>query len=404
MTIKNVLLYSILYLCLSFSMVSAQAFRVIGYLPDSRFSYHDQIDYTKLTHLCIAFANPDSEGAWTMESEPFDKLPPILQRAKSFNLKTYLSIAGGGISETQVKSWAKWIAKDKRADFIHRLLVLVDQYGFDGVDVDLEWDAVNVDYSPFVLALKDSLMAHNKGMTAALPATTRYAPITNEALAAFDFINIMAYDATGPWDAANAGQHSSYEFAEQSIEFWLSQGVPATQLNLGVPFYGYNFGQTPVDPFAYRDMVNRDSFNAYLDRVGNAYYNGIPTMRAKALLAKKKVGGIMIWELGQDTFQYLKRFSLLKTIDDAINAPSAPDVPTQLSLYPNPTSDMVYVESPLLPNATVMILDILGREMFKSQVLDNNRCVMNVRHLPTGMYIVRVIGETETTVKTFIKK
>jgi hypothetical protein len=30
------------------------------------------------------------------------------------------------------------------------------------------------------------------------------------------------------------------------------------------------------------------------------YYNGIPTMKQKTLLAKEKASGIMIWQLGGD--------------------------------------------------------------------------------------------------------
>ena len=31
------------------------------------------------------------------------------------------------------------------------------------------------------------------------------------------------------------------------------------------------------------------------------YYNGIPTMKKKTVLAKEKAAGIMIWQLGGDT-------------------------------------------------------------------------------------------------------
>jgi GH18 family chitinase len=41
------------------------------------------------------------------------------------------------------------------------------------------------------------------------------------------------------------------------------------------------------------------------------FYNGRPTIKSKVKLASEKVSGIMIWELGQDSFS---EFSLLKTI------------------------------------------------------------------------------------------
>ena len=55
--------------CLLFLVASAicfntigQSFKTVGYLPYYRFALSDQIAYEKLTHLCIAFANPDMSG------------------------------------------------------------------------------------------------------------------------------------------------------------------------------------------------------------------------------------------------------------------------------------------------------------------------------------------------------
>ena len=41
------------------------------------------------------------------------------------------------------------------------------------------------------------------------------------------------------------------------------------------------------------------------------YYNGRPTIKSKVKLASEQVSGIMIWEIGQDSFT---EYSLLKTI------------------------------------------------------------------------------------------
>ena len=58
-------------------------------------------------------------------------------------------------------------------------------------------------------------------------------------------------------------------------------------------------------------MVASDISNADRDNVGNKYYNGRPTMRTKVRLAAESLSGIMIWELGQDSFT---EYSLLETI------------------------------------------------------------------------------------------
>ena len=51
--------------------------------------------------------------------------------------------------------------------------------------------------------------------------------------------------------------------------------------------------------------------NADIDNVGTKFYNGRSTIRSKVQLASNEVNGIMIWELGQDSFS---EYSLLKTI------------------------------------------------------------------------------------------
>ena len=51
--------------------------------------------------------------------------------------------------------------------------------------------------------------------------------------------------------------------------------------------------------------------NADRDNVGNKYYNGRPTIQTKVRLAAESLSGIMIWELGQDSFT---EYSLLETI------------------------------------------------------------------------------------------
>lgn len=49
--------------------------------------------------------------------------------------------------------------------------------------------------------------------------------------------------------------------------------------------------------------------------ISTNYYNGIPTIAKKTQLALDTAGGIMNWELTQDTND---DFSLLKAMDDTI--------------------------------------------------------------------------------------
>jgi GH18 family chitinase len=58
-------------------------------------------------------------------------------------------------------------------------------------------------------------------------------------------------------------------------------------------------------------MVSTNNSYSEIDNVGMKFYNGRPTIKSKVKLASEQVSGIMIWELGQDSFS---EYSLLKTI------------------------------------------------------------------------------------------
>ncbi len=284
--------------------------KVIGYLPSYRFNQSSKIDFCKITHLNLAFANPDALGHLIMPS-----ITDVINQARTANpdIIICISLAGGSLTPEIATNWSNLIdIEANRPAFISKIVDYVLTNSLDGVDVDLEWDHVTIGYSGFVTELKTALDAHNKIITAALPNNTRFVNITDSALQAFDFINIMSYDATGPWNPTNPGQHSSLQFSESGIHFWKNTvKIPKEKLTLGVPFYGYNFSNNPVTGVSFQDIVASDASLANKDQVGSTYYNGIPTIEAKVELANKEVGGIMVWELGQDAFN---AYSLLSTI------------------------------------------------------------------------------------------
>lgn len=286
-------------------------FKVVGYLPSRSFNLSSKIEYCKLTHLNLAFANPDAEGNLSIEGN----INTIINDAKAANpsIIIAISLAGGYLNDTQIINWSNLIDKpENRPDFIEKIVSFVKNNNLDGVDVDLEWDYVTKGYSGFVLELKNALNKHKKIMTAALPNNTRFENITNQALNAFDFINIMSYDSRGPWRPKDPGQHSSIENAKIGINFWKKyQGVSKHKLTLGLPFYGYNFTYDEITSASYGDIVLAGTEFADKDELGKIYYNGRPTIQAKAELASKEIGGIMIWELGQDSFD---EYSLLDAI------------------------------------------------------------------------------------------
>ena len=289
--------------------------RVVGYYTTGSFSLNDKIQYCKLTHLNIAFANPQTDGTIILPGNSGDLLKNVMDTARSqnSNIKIYIAIGGGYITDEMWNTYKNFLANPQdRPILIDKIVSYVLDNGFDGVDVDLEWKYVTTGYSDFVIELRDALKEQSKGISAAYPSETRYSLVTEEALNALDFINLMVYDYTGPWNPS-PGQHSSYNHAKRGIHFWKNKvGINPSKLTLGVPFYGYDFqNSTTVKSFTYGSMVDSDVSNSEKDNVGKKYYNGRPTITNKVKLASQNLSGIMIWRLGADSFT---EYSLLETI------------------------------------------------------------------------------------------
>ncbi len=291
-------------------------FKIVGYLAGGGFDQIDQLELDKLTYLNLAFANPDKDGKLVF-SRNADILP-VVMKGHDAGLKVYISLAGGGRPDTTI--WKSVLLPENRSAFVKNILDYVEENKLDGVDVDIEGNLlpyIGESYNPFVIELRQALHAKGKGITAALGATHFHEAVHQEALDAYDFINVMVYDKTGIWRPNDIGPHSPYSYAEEAIKFWTEEkNIPPDRIILGLPFYGFDF-TPPARYIDYREIIQGDPSLAYVDSTGMRYYNGIPMIIRKTELAKKKLGGVMIWEISSDT---LGDLSLLRALYQTIEA------------------------------------------------------------------------------------
>ena len=285
-------------------------FKVIGYLPTwGEFDQNlNAADFSKLTHVNIAFGNPDSDGSLE-EGLNDDQMTALVSKASENNVKVSISL-GGAIAP----SYDNFLHVDNRTNFVAHLVSYVEKHSLDGIDIDLEGNNIPTNYEEFVTDLAKQLKPE-KLLTAAL-GLWYSDQISDAALAQFDWINVMSYDATGSWAPDVVGQHSSYAKAEEDLNHFMMRDVPSAKLVLGVPFYGYDFQYDTPDRMgvAYNDIVNEHSGAENFDQVDKIYYNGIDTIVKKVRLAEEReTGGIMIWEITQDVDTSDDR-SLLKAI------------------------------------------------------------------------------------------
>ena len=320
----------LLFICFSSLILNAQnaasTFKIVGYYPIDQAMKGDtsQVPFDKLTHIMLAFVNPDSLGNF---NQNFSSLMPFIKAAHTHNVKVLYSI-GGGSYQAQYHALLK---EGKRQQLIKNLVAKVIQSEADGIDVDLEsgyafGPETDPNYGVFIKELAQSLKSKSKLITAALPSSPGNV-VTNDVLGQFDFINIMSYDHTGPWSADRAENHASYSAAMDDLKYYLNTlKVPKDKLVLGVPFYGHGFGPSLSDPvipwMTYKEIVSTYAGAEWVDHwhLPNGYlmyYNGITTIKNKTQLAKKQAAGIMIWEL---TYDVPGRKSLLNAIYQAVLA------------------------------------------------------------------------------------
>ena len=296
---------------------------VIGYLPNYNdiASQINAIDYSKLTHIDVAFENPTND---TGDFSFNEAETALIEKAHQNHVKVLVSIAGGGASQDKDLS-ARYFdlqSDAKRAAFVQKLADYVVQHNFDGLDVDLEGPGIGKDYGAFVADLSKLLHRKGKLLTAAVSQFYGGDNIPDSALKQLDFVNIMAYDFTGPWEPNKPGQHSSLDASKKTVAYWLGRGVPKSKAVLGVPFYGYGFGNASRGAngdYSYSELVTTFPGCEKLDQVGDTiWYNGIPTIKAKTKYVRDEgLAGVMIWSIDKDA---PGSKSLLTAISEALHS------------------------------------------------------------------------------------
>ncbi len=70
-----------------------------------------------------------------------------------------------------------------------------------------------------------------------------------------------------------------------------------------------------------------------------------------------------------------------------------------LKMYPNPAKNNLYIETALNSDINVSIVNMLGKEVVNTKVVNNT---VNVSSLTAGIYIVKITEESKTATKKLI--
>lgn len=285
----------------------AKDFKIVGYYPSWEPDRIKDIQYDHLTHINYAFAIPQNDGTLRPLENP-EAAQKIIKAAHKKGVKVLIAIGGWSYNDIPLEPnfVAATDSPEKIEKFAGEIMAMVDKYGFDGVDMD--WEHPRRDgnsskqYEDLMTNLSKQLHAKGKLLTSAvLSGVTADGNVlydsaahTDAVINAVDWFNVMAYDG------GDGERHSSYDFGVNSANYWKNtRKMPAEKVVLGVPFYGRPSWQ----PYRIILEQNPDAYSTDVSTVNGmeAHYNGIPTIQKKTQWACENVGGIMIWELSQDS-------------------------------------------------------------------------------------------------------
>ncbi|MFZ4774472.1 MAG: glycosyl hydrolase family 18 protein [Terrimicrobiaceae bacterium] len=375
--------------------------KIVGYFPEWGVygrNYHvTDIPASRLNVINYAFANVSATGEVVLydtyaaieKAYPGDTWDQPLRgnfnqlkklKAANTHLITMISIGGWTLSG-RFSDVALTTAS--RQKFATSAVAFMKKYGFDGIDIDWEYPVGGglpentvrpQDKQNYTFLLQELRRQLNLAGTAdakkyylTIAAPAGPSTIANLETAAIsttvDWINLMTYDMHGAWENVT-DHHSALVSANASdplnitsaVNAYLSTGVPATKLVLGVPFYGRSWKNvvptnnglhqagsgTPqgsyddTGMFDYWDIAARNAaqptvYKRFWDATAKVPYihapslnNGIfityedrESLGYKIQLIKSKgMGGVMFWELSGDTRDV--ESSLLKTLCDGL--------------------------------------------------------------------------------------
>jgi GH18 family chitinase len=265
------------------------------------------INYEKLTHIIYFSLSPFANGNLDTTNVNLSDLQELV--TYSNGIKTLICVGGWGRS-TYFSAMAA--SPSARANFAANLKQYCLDYNLDGTDLDWEPVISETDknnYSLLVEQVHNAFEPHGLILTVSVYAFGE--DITPEAIGYVDWLNIMAYNDTPP-------NHSTFEFAVASLDYWESYGAPREKEVLGVPFYGKKANDTS---YSYKFITDTYQPGPEVDYIAGIGFNGINTVKQKTeYVLNNCYRGIMIWEISQDTFD---ETSLLTAIWEA----SIPDLP-----------------------------------------------------------------------------
>ncbi|NP_001034515.1 chitinase 3 precursor [Tribolium castaneum] len=362
-------LLAILAFASAFMVLSASAGNVVCYFASWTIYRPDNGKFTALdtdpnlcTHILYAFVGLREDGSVSVlddwEMTGLEELAHLMSlKEKNPNVKILLSM--GGWNEGSQKYSQVAANPGLRQAMVTSVLSFIDQYGFDGFDLDWEYpcqrggvDEDKVNFVTLLGELKSALNAKGLILSAAVSggiASCKLSYDIAKVAENLDMINVMAYDFHGafePFVGHYAPLYASHldQTDEQKtlnvaagIQYWLDEGAPPSKINLGLGSYGRGFALAdPTNTSLYAATYGGSEAGPYTRAMGVIGYNEVcelysdwdyfwddeqqvphivkgnqwlgfddpKSIQLKVEFANSKnLGGVMVWSLDTDDFR-----------------------------------------------------------------------------------------------------
>jgi len=282
---------------------------IVAYYPAWSYDNVSLIRYDRLTHIIYAFLIPKTNGNFSSfdelyGSESSENLRTIVSLAHQHGVKVLVSFggSGGGSAFPTITESSSILST-----FTQNVLNYLEKHDLDGADIDWEFPDTTSKSNGFQ-ALMESLSSvfKTKGylLSAAVSSADYYGQwIPSGSFPFISFLNVMAYDMTGPGTAP--GNPDPWNESVGSGFYWTDRrGFPASKVCLGVAFYGENFtNSNDVVEVPWSVILTLSAtFSPCTNELNDIYFSGWYQTAGKAMYAKESLYyGVMFWEYAQDT-------------------------------------------------------------------------------------------------------